>query len=119
MLSFQVHVELIYRQVDGHGNGSESFDEATAAHIRALNPRLIDWSNVPDYIPPATFAKIALAYSAPHTTHLLHSYHWVEKTYGARTEDYMGHLGEFSNELFEFITKNEMISLTWQKEYLA
>jgi len=43
--------------------------------IRSLEPYTISWSNVPDYIHPAAFHKLARAVSAPSdTVHFMHRY---------------------------------------------
>lgn len=48
--------------------------------IRSLEPYTVSWSNVPDYMPPADFHKLARAISAPaDTVHFIHR--WVNRTY--------------------------------------
>lgn len=43
------------------------------ASIRALAPYTISWSNVPDYMHPADFHRLAQAVSAPSdTVHFMH-----------------------------------------------
>lgn len=43
--------------------------------IRCLQPYTISWSNVPDYMHPADFHKLAQAVSAPSdTVHFMHRY---------------------------------------------
>ena len=43
--------------------------------IRSLEPYAISWSNVPDYMHPADFHKLAQAVSAPEdTVHFMHRY---------------------------------------------
>lgn len=43
------------------------------ASIRSLEPYTISWSNVPDFMPPADFHKLAKAVSAPNeTVHYMH-----------------------------------------------
>lgn len=44
--------------------------------IRALEPRSMSWSNVPDYLAPADFHRMARACSLPHTAHHLYSMNW-------------------------------------------
>jgi hypothetical protein len=47
--------------------------------VRSLEAYTVSWSNVPDYIPPADFHKLARSISAPEdTVHFMHR--WVRRT---------------------------------------
>lgn len=72
------------------------------AQIRQLQPAMIDWSNIVDYMHPRDFHRMARACSAqqapsppgspdtpsPTTIHRAHSIGWVCRTYGASILDY-------------------------------
>jgi hypothetical protein len=49
--------------------------QAVVASIHALQPYTVSWSNVPDYMTPRDFHKLARAISATEdTVHFMHRY---------------------------------------------
>jgi hypothetical protein len=69
---------------------------ATIAAIRSLQPYTMSWSNVPDYIEPAAFHRLARAVSdeVAGTVHFMHSMNWVQELKGAFDVDYMSEIAE-------------------------
>lgn len=53
----------------------------------STNPHHVSWSNVPDYIEPREFHKIAKAISGTETVHFLHSCNWTQRVYGTDVYD--------------------------------
>ena len=53
----------------------------------STNPYHVSWSNVPDYIEPKEFHKIAKAISGTETVHFLHSCNWTQLVYGTDVYD--------------------------------
>jgi hypothetical protein len=48
-------------------------NQQAISSIRALEPYTVSWSNVPDYMSPRDFHKLARAISAPEdTVHFMH-----------------------------------------------
>lgn len=75
----------------------EPLATTTLAAIRNLQPYTISWSNVPDYIAPAEFHKMARAVSANEdTVHFMHSMNWVKDVMGAFHIDIMLRMPEQS-----------------------
>lgn len=65
--------------------------EASALHaeIRALQPHTLNWSNVPDYVTPKAFHKMARACSAAEdTVHVMHTMNWPLYTHGSSHIDF-------------------------------
>ena len=56
--------------------------------IRSLEPALITWSNIPDYMDPAKFIKLTKLCSCSDTVHQVHFQNWVQSVYGANILDY-------------------------------
>lgn len=52
-----------------------------------MEPFLIHWSNVVDYIHPHDFHAIAKNMSGPDTVHILHSCNWTSRVYGTDIYD--------------------------------
>lgn len=64
---------------------------ALHAAIKALTPRTLSWSNVPDYFHPRDFHAMARACSADaDTVHHSHSMNWVMVGLGAWVHGYKG-----------------------------
>ena len=55
--------------------------------IKKLNPFLVHWSNVADYIKPPDFHKIAKEISGSDTAHVLHSCNWSTRVFGTDAYD--------------------------------
>ena len=52
-------------------------DLALAKEIHDLNPYIIDWSNVPDYLEKDKFIKFARSCSTDHTIHFAIFINWT------------------------------------------
>ena len=50
--------------------------------IKKLNPVIIHWSNIVDYIPPHEFHTFAKEVSGSDTVHVVHSCNWTSRVYG-------------------------------------
>ena len=62
---------------------------ALHAEIRSLQPHTLNWSNVPDYLPPAMFHAIARACSAAKdTVHVMYTMNWPIFPHGASHVEY-------------------------------
>ena len=55
--------------------------------IAGLNPYLVSWSNVVDYIPPQEFHTMAKMISGEDTMHFFHSINWPVRTFGVDVYD--------------------------------
>ncbi len=75
--------------------------------IQNMNPKQIDWTNVPDYTPLDGFFEVARQCSGPDTEHLMHFTNWIYYVHGAALLDY-------GDEKFEMYKK--LIPLR-RKEY--
>jgi len=62
-------------------------NEDIIQEIKQFNPFLVHWSNVPDYIRPCDFHKIAKEISGPDTAHVMHSCNWSTRVYGTDAFD--------------------------------
>ena len=70
---------------------SVKLDDAKFAQmIGQLNPYLIDWSNIPDYLPRLDFIDYAMKCSGPDTVHNFHTMNWVYYVFGSVYLDFMG-----------------------------
>ena len=63
-------------------------DTDTLKGIQMLNPDVIDWSNVPEYIPISDFFAMAWACNGKSTTHQAHYMNWVFYVLGSSLIDY-------------------------------
>ena len=63
-------------------------DVATLDDIKKLNARVIDWSNIPDYLPVNDFFTMAKMCSSSDTTHSMHFMNWPGYVFGASLLDY-------------------------------
>ncbi len=50
--------------------------------LRTLQPYLVSWSNISDYMSPRDFHVIARQLSCNKTMHVLHSCNWTQQVYG-------------------------------------
>ena len=57
--------------------------------IKGLNPAMINWSNLPDYLRQKDFFETAQACSGAKTQHHFHLMNWVCKVYGCSLIDYV------------------------------
>jgi hypothetical protein len=55
--------------------------------IRLLQPHMVSWSNVIDYLQPAIFHGIARRMSGPDTAHYVHSCNWTSRVFGVDVFD--------------------------------
>ena len=65
-------------------------DTNTLQEIKRLNPLVIDWSNVPEYLTISDFFTMAMSCSGKNTTHQAHYMNWVYHVLGASLVDYPG-----------------------------
>ncbi len=63
-------------------------DRKIFKEIRNMNPKRIDWSNIPDYSNLDEFFWLAKKCSGPDTVHLLHFANWISYVYGTALLDY-------------------------------
>lgn len=66
------------------------FSKANTAlieEVKSLNPYLISWGNVIDYIHPIEFHEAAKEMSGPETVHYIHSCNWLNRVFGADVLD--------------------------------
>ena len=56
--------------------------------IKQLNPALVDWSNVPDYLTVEDYFAMAKSCSGSETIHHVHFLNWLYHVYGASLLDY-------------------------------
>jgi hypothetical protein len=75
--------------VDVRLHAVEPSDKAVIASIAALDPYNISWNNVPDYIDPKAFHKMARACSGTSTVHHSYSMNWPTAVYGASVTDFL------------------------------
>ena len=60
----------------------------TLEEIKKLNPVLVDWSNVPDFLTVDDYFAMAKACSGTETMHHAHFLNWIFHVYGASLLDY-------------------------------
>ena len=63
-------------------------DLETLKQIKDLDPAMINWSNIPDYLRQTDFFETAQACSGAETQHHFHLMNWVRKVYGSSLIDY-------------------------------
>ena len=56
--------------------------------IRAMNPSIIDWCNIPDYLDKKECMDLAKKMSGPNTIHYMHFMFWWWQVPGAFITDY-------------------------------
>jgi len=59
--------------------------------IRKMNPRTVDWSNLPDYFSQTDFLWMAGECSSAETVHNVHIMNWVRRVPGTFIGDYPAH----------------------------
>ena len=64
-------------------------DEDTLEQIKALEPAVINWSNIPDYMVQTNFFVIAMTCSGIDTQHQFHLCNWMLKIHGCSLIDYL------------------------------
>lgn len=64
-----------------------SENQQLANEIKKMQPYVISWSNVIDYISPKSFHAIAKQMSGPETVHIIHSCNWTTRVYGTDVFD--------------------------------
>jgi len=76
-----------------------------------LDPRMIDWSNIPEYYPNRhEFQNFAEKCSGPNTIHYFHTTGWTARVYGASHLDFGNDrqtLEDMYREYRKSLTKNE------------
>lgn len=81
---------------------------ALLAEMHALNPYVVSWSNVSDYMYPADFHSMARRISGPDTVHYLHSCNWTTCVYGVDVYDINEHArGFFFNAGMEICSQSQ------------
>lgn len=63
-------------------------ETSTIEFIASLKPKGIYWSNIPDYIDPKNFLKIAQKCSMPHSGHEMEFKHWHKRVWGNNLLDF-------------------------------
>ena len=73
-----------------HGEVSDG-PRSVAPAVLAATPTSMSWSNIPDYMSPRDFHKLAAACAGDRTVHFLHTMNWPYDVIGGTIVDYRGH----------------------------
>ena len=63
-------------------------DKKALQEVKDLDPKVVDWSNIPDYLPADDFFAMAKMCSGTDTTHSMHSMNWQGFVFGTSLIDY-------------------------------
>ncbi len=63
-------------------------NEEILCEVKDLDPEIIDWSNVPDYLSTDDFFEMANMCDGKATLHTLHFMNWIKKVFGANIIDH-------------------------------
>lgn len=78
--------------------------------MRSLNPYVVSWGNIIDYVAPADFHAIAKSISGEDTVHYVHSCNWITRVYGADIFDINPELrGYIYEKGFEYYGKTQRV----------
>ena len=80
-------------------------DTNTLKGIQWLNPDVIDWCNIPEYIPISDFFAMAMSCNGKNTTHQAHYMNWVFYVLGASLIDYLDRK-KLYHDLYKKCNKN-------------
>ena len=70
-------------------HGFISIENSTLLNkIQTLNPYIIDWSNIPDYLYKEEFFNLAEKMGGKETIHFMHLMNWLDQVNGAFIMDY-------------------------------
>ena len=87
-----------------------SLDDVETRHnIKKLNARVIDWSNIPDYLTVNDFFTMAKICNGSDTTHSMHFMNWPFCVFGTSLIDYPDKSGMYRNLKKAMMKKYEKV----------
>ena len=92
--------------------GNISLDNTSlVTEVASMQPYVISWSNVVDYMHPSTFHSIAKRMYGDDTAHYMHSCNWTGKVLGTDVYDFsaLGRLHYYAGGLFTVETSLAML----------
>ena len=87
-------------------------DVVTLEDIKKLNARVIDWSNVPDYLPVNDFFTMAKMCNGSDTTHSMHFMNWPTCVFGTSLIDYPDKSGMYKTLKKAMMLKYDKVKKT-------
>ena len=87
-------------------------DRETLEEIQKLNAKVIDWSNISDYMPISDFFDMTKICSGSNTRHSMHFMNWTDYVFGTSLLDYPDKSGVYKTLKKEMMLKYDKVKKT-------